>query len=62
MKLILILHQNVLEGYRVGAKENDKLSVLVPASSGISSEYSTRIACLTVVLQQDNIVQKNYSE
>ena len=35
--------ENVLEGYRVGAKENDQLSVLVPAASGISSEYSTRI-------------------
>ena len=29
--------ENVLEGYRVGAKENDQLSVLVPAASGISS-------------------------
>jgi hypothetical protein len=35
--------ENVLEGYRVGAKQNDQLSVLVPAASGISSEYSTRI-------------------
>ena len=35
--------ENVLEGYRVGARDLDNLTVLVPASSGVSSEYSSRI-------------------
>jgi hypothetical protein len=34
--------ENVLEGYRVGARENDALKVLI-SSSGSSAEYSARI-------------------
>ena len=34
--------ENVLEGYRIGAKEEDKLFVVV-GGSGISSEFSSRI-------------------
>jgi hypothetical protein len=34
--------ENVFEGYRVGARENDALKVLI-SSSGSSSEYSARI-------------------
>ena len=35
--------ENVLEGYRVGARDLDKLHVIVGGGSGISSEYSSRI-------------------
>ena len=35
--------ENVLEGYRVGAKDLDALKVLVPSATGVSSEYSSRI-------------------
>jgi hypothetical protein len=34
--------ENVLEGYRIGARENDALKVLI-SSSGSSAEYSARI-------------------
>ena len=35
--------ENVLEGFRIGARDLDTLNVLVPSASGISSEYSSRI-------------------
>ena len=35
--------ENVLEGFRIGAKDLDTLNVLVPSASGISSEYASRI-------------------
>ena len=34
---------SVIEGYRVGAKENDKLNVLIPDSSGVTNQHSARI-------------------
>jgi len=34
--------ENVIEGYRIGAKENDKINVLV-SFAGSSTEYSSRI-------------------
>jgi len=37
-----ILPENVIEGYRVGARTNDELKVLI-TQSGISTEYSARI-------------------
>ena len=35
--------ENVLEGFRVGARDLDTLNVLVPSASGISTEYASRI-------------------
>ncbi len=35
--------ENVLDGYRIGAKNYDTLKVLIPVSSGVSSEFSSRI-------------------
>jgi hypothetical protein len=37
-----VLPQNVIEGYRIGARENDTLKVLISAV-GTSAEYSARI-------------------
>ena len=34
---------SVIEGYRVGAKVNDKLNVLIPDASGVTNEHSARI-------------------
>lgn len=34
---------SVIEGYRVGAKENDKINVLIPDSTGSPTNYSARI-------------------
>jgi len=34
---------SVIEGYRVGAKENDKLNVLIPDSTGTTNQHSARI-------------------
>ena len=34
---------SVIEGYRVGAKENDTLNVLIPDSTGTPTNYSARI-------------------
>ena len=34
--------ENVFEGYRIGARENDQLRVLI-AQSGVTTEYSSRI-------------------
>ena len=34
---------SVIEGYRIGAKENDTLNVLIPNSSGTPTNYSARI-------------------
>ena len=35
--------ENVLDGYRVGAREQDTLKVLVPNAAGTATEYSSRI-------------------
>jgi hypothetical protein len=37
-----VVPQNVIEGYRIGARENDELKVLI-ASGGTPAEYSARI-------------------
>ena len=34
---------SVIEGYRIGAKENDKLNVLIPNSDGVAVNRSARI-------------------
>ena len=34
---------SVIEGYRIGAKENDTLNVLIPDSTGTPTNYSARI-------------------
>ena len=34
---------SVIEGYRIGAKENDSLNVLIPNSDGTPTNYSARI-------------------
>ena len=34
---------SVIEGYRIGAKENDTLNVLIPDSAGTPTNYSARI-------------------
>ena len=34
---------SVIEGYRIGAKKNDKLNVLIPDSTGTPTNYSARI-------------------
>ena len=34
---------HVIEGYRIGAKENDTLNVLIPDSTGTPTNYSARI-------------------
>ena len=34
---------SVIEGYRIGAKQNDSLNVLIPDSSGSPTNYSARI-------------------
>ena len=34
---------SVIEGYRIGAKENDTLNVLIPNSAGTPTNYSARI-------------------
>jgi len=34
---------SVVEGYRIGAKENDSLNVLIPDSTGTPTNYSARI-------------------
>ena len=34
---------SVIEGYRVGAKENDKLNVLISDSTGTTNQYAARI-------------------
>ena len=34
---------SVIEGYRIGAKENDALNVLIPDSTGTPTNYSARI-------------------
>ena len=35
--------ENVVDGYRIGARTSDSLKVLIPVSSGVSSEFSSRI-------------------
>jgi len=35
--------ENVVDGYRIGARSSDSLKVLIPVSSGVSSEFSSRI-------------------
>jgi hypothetical protein len=35
--------ENVIEGYRIGARENDSLNVLIASSSGVINQYSARI-------------------
>ena len=35
--------ENVIDGYRIGARTSDSLKVLIPVSSGVSSEFSSRI-------------------
>ena len=35
--------ENVLDGYRVGARDLDTLKVLVPNAAGTATEYSSRI-------------------
>ena len=37
-----VLPQNVIEGFRLGARENDQLKVLIP-QGGVTNEYSARI-------------------
>ena len=34
---------SVIEGYRIGAKENDKLNVLIPNADGVAVNHSARI-------------------
>ena len=34
---------SVIEGYRIGAKENDKLNVLIPNTDGVAVNHSARI-------------------
>ena len=47
---------SVIEGYRIGAKENDTLNVLIPDSSGNPTNYSARI----VMPDTQKTFQKNH--
>ena len=52
---------SVVEGYRIGAKENDKLNVLI-SQSGTLTQYSARIVMPTTELTStQNSFQKSFS-
>jgi hypothetical protein len=51
---------SVIEGYRIGAKNNDQLNVII-SSSGISTEYSARIIMPSTAYSSNEITsEKNY--
>ena len=55
-----VLPDSVLEGYRVGAKENDKINVLI-SSSGITTQYSARIVMPNTELSTNTLASGQVS-
>ena len=51
--------QNVIEGFRLGARENDQLRVLIP-QGGVTNEYSARIV-MDGSLSTDGVFVKEFS-
>tara|TARA_R100001594_G_scaffold47989_1_gene80869 strand:+ start:1142 stop:7000 length:5859 start_codon:yes stop_codon:yes gene_type:complete len=54
-----VLPDSVIEGYRIGAKSDDQLNVLIPdATSGVTNQYSARIVMPDTELTTTQVTSK----